>query len=658
MPKLLWVLLPLLAALAVLAWQRLHRRRTSRLGLNVGFSLLLLAYVATTAGLGIFWVAKQQLPVFDWHYLFGYATLALLVLHLVFNLPTVWRYLRRPRGRASVRAPHVTAATPAAAAAQRRRGLAMGVVGAASIGGVAYWLGLRHGRDDVAPRAALPASAADAGAAAAAAATSRAEALAQLERFHALSSNRRAGVLLQAPGVDWGDVPPPFKRYARAPRIALPTATHTTRGAAPASLDLAALASVLWHTVGVTAKRGSLRLRAAPSSGALFATELYVAARAVGDLAPGWWHYDAQQHALSQLSATPAHTLAALTAHAAAQGAAALVVATAVFRRSGHKYRDRTYRYVLADLGHALQNLRVAARAMGVACRFVPRFDEADFAAALGIDKADEGVLALLALGPPEADAQPPAAAWSPAAAPATSKLGITGAMHAATSLRRLPGAAGAAGAVSAPALPQVVAAAADRRAASSAALALPVSAPSLADPLRTIALRRSVRRFAAQAVPQDALSAVLAALGAADALSPAVRIDVVINQVAGLAPGAYRYLPQAHRLLPRRPGIDLRGAAFAAALHQDVIGDAAAVFVLSLDRATLAADALGPLRGYRHALLEAGCVGERIYLEVGARGLGCCAVGAFFDDEASALVGADPAREWVLHFAALGVPA
>ena len=53
--------------------------------------------------------------------------------------------------------------------------------------------------------------------------------------------------------------------------------------------------------------------------------------------------------------------------------------------------------------------------------------------------------------------------------------------------------------------------------------------------------------------------------------------------------------------------------------------------------------------------LIEAG--GRRIYLEAGARGLAACAVGAFHDDEAAALVAADPAREWVLHFAALGRP-
>lgn len=38
--------------------------------------------------------------------------------------------------------------------------------------------------------------------------------------------------------------------------------------------------------------------------------------------------------------------------------------------------------------------------------------------------------------------------------------------------------------------------------------------------------------------------------------------------------------------------------------------------------------------------------------------GLGACAVGAFYDDEAAALVGVNPAHEWVVHFAALGVKA
>jgi SagB-type dehydrogenase family enzyme len=166
------------------------------------------------------------------------------------------------------------------------------------------------------------------------------------------------------------------------------------------------------------------------------------------------------------------------------------------------------------------------------------------------------------------------------------------------------------------------------------------------------------VRRFADRPLPLAALSAVLQALRLDQpaALSPAVRADVVVNAVHGLPPGAYRYRPQDHALLPRRAGTDLRTVARAAALDQDVIGDAAVVLVLSIDRADFAADASGAARGYRHAFLEAGMVGERVYLEAVARGLGACAVGAFYDDEAAALVGLDPAREWVLHFAALGV--
>jgi hypothetical protein len=39
------------------------------------------------------------------------------------------------------------------------------------------------------------------------------------------------------------------------------------------------------------------------------------------------------------------------------------------------------------------------------------------------------------------------------------------------------------------------------------------------------------------------------------------------------------------------------------------------------------------------------------------ARGHAACSVGAFYDDKSVALVGADPAHEWLLPFVALGVP-
>ena len=186
----------------------------------------------------------------------------------------------------------------------------------------------------------------------------------------------------------------------------------------------------------------------------------------------------------------------------------------------------------------------------------------------------------------------------------------------------------------------------------------LPPAVHVAPDWLRMIATRRSVRRYASTPLSQPVLAAVLSRMTTLQGpmLSPAVRVNVVVHAVDGVAPGAYRYEPERHALIRRGGPPISREAARAASLDQDVIGDAAAVFILAIDRAAFAADPFGPARGYRHAFLEAGLVGERVYLEAAARGLGACAVGAFYDDEAAALVGVDPAREWVVHFAALGV--
>jgi SagB-type dehydrogenase family enzyme len=136
------------------------------------------------------------------------------------------------------------------------------------------------------------------------------------------------------------------------------------------------------------------------------------------------------------------------------------------------------------------------------------------------------------------------------------------------------------------------------------------------------------------------------------------LHMHLVVHAVQHMAPGAYRYDPARRLLQASAAPASLRDPARRAALDQDVIGDAAAVLVLAIDRDALRADPLGPARAYRHALLHAGCVGERLYLAAGAQGLAVCAVGAFHDDEATALVAVDAAREWIVHFAAIGLPA
>ncbi len=669
MSKLAWVLLPLLLAGAVAVALVLARRPPTRIALNVVSSLLLLVYLSITAGLGIFWVAQQHLPVFDWHYLFGYATVALLAVHLAFNFRIAWQWLRRraavrhapptvPPGPDRPRFGALDRAGPPASGGAGRRGAVgvLGVIGLAAYGGGSFWLGLRHGRTEL--RIEATGATADAGDAA--------TALAVVERFHDFSSHTRSGVLRRAPSVDWGDPPPPFKPDDGRPALALPDPRGPARSG-EATHGLATLSSLLWHTAGVSETRAGIHFRTAPSSGALFATELYVAAPDWPGLDAAIWHHDARGHRLRRWAALPGGAAAlGLGSDDAADGARAVLFATAVFRRSGHKYRDRTYRYVLADLGHALENLRVAAAAWGLPLGLLTAFDGARAAAALGIDESEEGVLAVALLG---GAAAPPgrgaALSWAPApiASEDGGTLGVTDAVHRATSLRALPIAptAHAATAPARAAAPATAALVGPAPTGSSASWLLPTRTTRAdADPLAVIARRRSRRRFARTPLSPADLATLLDAMAhPAPVLSPAVRIAVVTSAVEGLDAAAW-VLDPARRTLrqTRMHGDAARDRARSAALAQDVIGDAAAVVVLSIDRAALAADPGGTARGYRHAFLEAGMVGERLYLEAEARGLGCCAVGAFYDDEAAALVGADPRLEWVVHFAALGVPA
>ncbi len=687
MDKLIWVLLPLLAAAAAVAWWAWRRGPPTRLALNVGSSVLLLVYLLTTAGLGIFWVANQHLPVFDWHYVFGYATVLLLAVHLVFNFRIVWRYLSQRLAAHKAPAAALAAAAGAGAApafAPRRQALGgLSLLGAAAAAGLGFAFGLRQGRTELHVSAGPTSGPAAAATRAASGAATADTGLAVVEQFHEFSAHSRAGVFRRAPGADWGAVPPPFKAYPQALQVALPPA-DTARTAPPGLLDVDALSRLLWASAGVNQVSAGIHFRTSPSSGALFATELYLLARQVPGLDAGWWHYDGRDHRLQRLRALSAAEAseASEASEAAWPRPAAELVATAIFRRSGHKYRDRTYRYVLGDLGHLLENTRASAAALGLQWRPLRLFDESMLARTLGLDEAEEGVLACVHLQgraaaaesrrPADAARTGEAAAadaaafagqapdW-PAAGPARwtappwpqrTVLGVTDAIHRATSLR------------SATVAEPTEAPAPSPTRAASAALppqGLPPPRRVLHDErvLALIARRRSIRRYRDEPVPLATLGALLHEMvqrpGAV--YSDAVRVDLVSHAVQGLPSTAWRYDAQQHALQRRRGDTLERSAARRAALDQDVIGDAAVVFVLSIDRSALARDDGGAARGYRHAFIESGLVGERLYLAAAALGLGVCAVGAFYDDEASRLIAVDPAHEWVVHFAALGVP-
>ena len=61
--------------------------------------------------------------------------------------------------------------------------------------------------------------------------------------------------------------------------------------------------------------------------------------------------------------------------------------------------------------------------------------------------------------------------------------------------------------------------------------------------------------------------------------------------------------------------------------------------------------------RAYRYIYLDAGHIGENLYLAGGALGLGVCAIGAFYDDKANSIIGVDGIDETVIYMATVGWP-
>jgi SagB-type dehydrogenase family enzyme len=59
--------------------------------------------------------------------------------------------------------------------------------------------------------------------------------------------------------------------------------------------------------------------------------------------------------------------------------------------------------------------------------------------------------------------------------------------------------------------------------------------------------------------------------------------------------------------------------------------------------------------RTYRYITLEAGHIGQNLYLAAASLGLGACAVGAFLDDDLNELLGLDGRKEAVLYVISVG---
>lgn len=211
-----------------------------------------------------------------------------------------------------------------------------------------------------------------------------------------------------------GERPAPYREYPDClRRVELPRpvtaggpglwqvmgARRTLRSYAATALTLDEVAQLLWAAQGVTG--GELRLRTVPSAGALHPFELFLVVNRVEGLEPGVYHYHVPSGSLEFLRAGE---LGADLARAALDqdmmARAALNVAlAAVVGRATWRYHERAWRYMYLDAGHIMQNLALAATALGLGLCPIGAYYDAEVDALFGLDGDSETVMYMASIG-------------------------------------------------------------------------------------------------------------------------------------------------------------------------------------------------------------------------------------------------------------------
>jgi SagB-type dehydrogenase family enzyme len=132
------------------------------------------------------------------------------------------------------------------------------------------------------------------------------------------------------------------------------------------------------------------------------------------------------------------------------------------------------------------------------------------------------------------------------------------------------------------------------------------------------------------------------------------LEIYPIVLRVAGVPPGVYHYSLYSHSLELIRPGLFNQGLP-AWTLYQPYLAETSVVFVMAGF-----SERIRPRygqRGYRYMLIEAGHVGQNLYLLSTAYGLGAMADGGFVDKTINELLGLNEITENALYIVAVGIP-
>jgi SagB-type dehydrogenase family enzyme len=152
-------------------------------------------------------------------------------------------------------------------------------------------------------------------------------------------------------------------------------ARRSVRNYAALPLTLTELSQILWAAQGLSGPSG---LRTAPSAGALYPLEIYIAAGNVNGLASGIYKYGYGGHVLLRTEEDDkrAELFDAALRQNSIKSAPVILIICAVYERMTAKYGQRGIRYTDMEAGHASQNVYLQAESLGLVTLAIGAFHD------------------------------------------------------------------------------------------------------------------------------------------------------------------------------------------------------------------------------------------------------------------------------------------
>ncbi len=183
-------------------------------------------------------------------------------------------------------------------------------------------------------------------------------------------------------------LPKPKKRGTISVEEALED-RRSRRSFSEKSLTLRQVSQLLWAAQGIT---DTGQMRTAPSAGATYPLEIYIAVKNVEDLEPGVYHFNPDKNTLQKVLSGDKSTdlMTASLGQGFVETAAMNLIVAAVYERTTDRYGDRGERYVHMEVGHLGQNIYLQSESLDLGTVAVGAFNDEDVAQVLNLPENEK----------------------------------------------------------------------------------------------------------------------------------------------------------------------------------------------------------------------------------------------------------------------------